>query len=84
MALEITMQSGNKYTWHVGSGIPIRYDEICAIQEIQADGDELYHIVKQYRNGQWGGNDTYSIPVPAKNKVVRWFGDFAKTIAANL
>lgn len=46
---------------------------------IQADGDELDAILYTFLSD--GG---YTIPVPRDNRVVRWYGDIAKTIYFNL
>lgn len=43
------------------------------VREVQADGDELQIIQEQFTN----------TPM-SKNRVVRWFGDDAKFIVANL
>jgi hypothetical protein len=45
------------------------------IDFIQADCDELDAIWERFHE---------SIPMPVKNKVVRWYGDIAKTIYFNL
>ena len=57
--------------WHVGeliTGI-----NICQVVEIQADGDELELIKKNFTN----------LP-GSKGPIIRWYGDHAKFIAANL
>lgn len=59
--------------WHVGEVFPIfPVDVLDAIVMVQADGHELEHI---YEKTNW-----VRIPRP----VVKWFGDDAKFIVANL
>jgi hypothetical protein len=60
--------------WHVGQPNPINFHNVNKVVEVQADGDELLFIATQFRN----------IPMALKPSVVRWFGDDAKFIAANL
>ena len=70
--------------WHVGENFPIPYKNIKDVVEIQADSDELEHIQHIFRNTNVDTTSPiYSIPMP-KIRVVRWFGDIAKTIAATL
>lgn len=60
-------------TWHVGQSMPIAYANVPLVREIQADNDELDRIRRQISN------------VPTCNqRVVRWFGDDARFIVANL
>ena len=58
--------------WHIGEEVPYLSitDEVVFVQ---ADGDELRHIVDNF----------LGIPM-AKRKVVRWTGDAANFIAHNL
>jgi len=81
--LSIIFQSGKGRVWHVGEENPVTFIETNAVQEIQADGDELDHIKNMF--GQ--PDDAYGKPtypnIP-NNRVVRLFGDFARTIIGNL
>jgi hypothetical protein len=62
---------------HIGEIIPARnpYD----VLELQADCDELIAIRNLFASDR-----TFTIPMPQCNRVVRWFGDIARTIYANL
>lgn len=71
--LNIVFQSGRSREWHVGEESPVGYAEVIAISEIQADGHELEHI-----------KNMFDQPILPKGRVVRIFGDLAKTIVANL
>jgi hypothetical protein len=52
---------------------------------IQADGDELNHILNQYTIASHGENAlSITVPFPVGKKVVRWYGDIARTILLNL
>lgn len=59
--------------WHIGEKNPIPYNGVNSVIDIQADGDELRHIQSSFTN----------IPI-ANVRVMRWFGDIARTIIANL
>lgn len=59
--------------WHVGEPSPIEHQDACGVTEVQADGDELLHVIDLFAG----------IPV-RERRVLRWFGDDAKFIAANL
>ncbi len=63
-----------EYNWHVGEKNPINRKSIAMINEVQADGDELDYIYTHIPN----------LPAFPERKSVRWFGDDAKFIAANL
>lgn len=73
--LSIQFHSGVERTWHVGKKVPISYQEVNAVNDIQADGHELEHILCMF------DHSNFLIP---KGRVVRIFGDLAKTIVANL
>jgi hypothetical protein len=60
-----------EYQWHVGEPTPNVKEDIVAVQ---ADGDELDRITKDFDN----------IPCPKHKRVVRWFGEMATFIARNL
>ena len=63
---------GVEQMWHVGEDLTLA-GSVYDVQEVQADGDELVEIYEQdlaYRSR-------------VKN-MVRWFGDQAKYIVANL
>jgi hypothetical protein len=59
--------------WHVGESNPVKYFELEDVVVVQADGHELELIAS------WSG-----VPIPKDRRVVRWFGDTAKFIVANL
>lgn len=85
MALIITFSSGILREWHLGQRKPLRDDEIKAITKIEADGDEFYHIQDMFSTRD-GISKIISCSIPMvnyKNKMT-WYGDFAKTIIANL
>jgi hypothetical protein len=64
-----------EYTWHVGEyNIKLTSSDLSRVSCVQADGDELDYILRNFKN----------IPVSTNVTVVRWFGDVAKFIAANL
>jgi hypothetical protein len=84
MALYITYENKEEREWHVGQVSP---DGWRRVSHIQADGHELEHIVDRYQCGGQRGNaqtHCYSIPMPMNRRVVRWCGDIAKIIVANL
>ena len=85
MAYSVKMKSGTICTWHIGQTLPpIKIDSVVSLQ---ADGDELEHIVDQYQCGGQRANTAtycYSIPMPMDKPVVTWYGDIAKTIIVNL
>ena len=59
--------------WHVGDMEPRAAEFISEVTQVQADGDELDFIRKQFKN------------LPDTNRaVVCWFGDHAKFIVAHL
>ena len=84
MALYIVTEGQQEKVFHVPFK---RFDDnlIYSVSHIQADGDELEHIKyvftmkdkNQFKSG-------YSVPMPREERVVRWYGDIAKTILANL
>jgi hypothetical protein len=74
--LSIKFKSGVERIWHIHEPNPITYYEVNAIDEIQADGDELEYIHNMFLL-------THSLPIP-KGRVIRWFGDYAKLIVGNL
>jgi hypothetical protein len=74
MALNILMESGRSVEWHVGESNPIEWDKTVFVETVQADGHELEHIKALFGP---------TLPT-AKGRVVRWFGDDAKTIVGNL
>jgi hypothetical protein len=71
--LSVIHKSGRVLQWHTGenfAGIRTLSNEIS---NVQADGDELEHIKRNFSN------------IPMTNKpVIKWFGDDAKFIVANL
>lgn len=61
--------------WYIGSEFPVQYTDVAGVIEIQADGDELSRIEQLFPN----------LPLMPKGKrVVRFFGDTAKSIASAL
>jgi hypothetical protein len=66
--------STNELAWHVGQKIQLMTPAIQAIVEVQADGDELKHIMGCMDN----------VPNNRFKPTNRWFGDMAKFIAVNL
>lgn len=60
--------------WYVGKDNPVSFHEVYDVMEVQADGDELLHIFH-----------CNPILMPQySSSVIRWFGDDAKFIVANL
>ncbi len=92
MAYYAVMKSGTEHQWHTQNEVPeMIYRNIENVEMLQADGHELQHIIDQYgykTQAKYGIGDTvtfcYSIPMPKNVQVVRWYGDIAKTIIANL
>ena len=79
--LAIIFQSGRERQWHVGSPSPINGEpEVDAIKYIQADGHELDHIKLHFADG----DANPAIPMVRGQRVLRWYGDIAKTIITNL
>lgn len=61
-------------TWHTGEPCPVPFANIKNVEEIQADGGELELILRVCQN----------IPVATTTNVMRWFGDDARFIVANV
>lgn len=83
MALYIVTTKKPDFEWHIGERLELSPEYINTIQYIQADGDELEHIVIEFTLI----SNTYAnitIPLPKTKRVVKWYGDIAKTIIANL
>lgn len=59
--------------YHVGDKVDYNWEEdrISMIEHIQADGHELNAIVRMFQG---------TIPLPIGGRVVRWYGDLARTI----
>jgi hypothetical protein len=73
----------NQFETHIPfKNLPTLVNE--EIDFIQADGDELDHILFQFLNGSNPFSMNFTIPVPKDREVVRWYGDIAKTIYYNL
>lgn len=66
-----------QFKWHIGEDFPPDFKPLEVLY-VQADGDELLFIHRLFLND--GGP---TIPFPNK-RVVRWYGDIAKTIAWNV
>ena len=60
---------------HVGQAVQFSLAEAFAVDVVQADGDELISLLGMFPNIH---------QPPAETRVVRWFGDEARFIAANL
>lgn len=69
-----TDDSWNQHSseWHVGEEKPKA--EAQFVTSVQADGDELHHILMEFQN----------LPQSTHKKVVSWYGDHAKFIVGNL
>lgn len=72
--LAIIFKTIREKHWHVGQSSFITENEIDSIKFIQADGHELDHIKNMVGN---------SGMIP-EGRVVKIYGDMAKTIVANL
>ena len=73
----IQRNDGSYFEWHVGGSHPFGADNYSAITDIahvQADGDELEFVNTSFTNLRTRQN----------KRVVRFYGDDAKTIAGNL
>lgn len=68
-------ENKKEFTWHIGEETKHFHRNAEVFNMVQADGDELMHIVSLF-----GPN----MPVPTGKRVVRWYGDFARTILGNL
>lgn len=93
MALTIIFENNVAREWNIGQPSPIMYDEAHIVKEIAASGDELERIqaifgftfMSSANDGKHMQiNWCYSIPMPKHKKHVRWIGEIAKNIAANL
>ncbi|MFA5403946.1 MAG: hypothetical protein WC358_03325 [Ignavibacteria bacterium] len=62
-----------KGEYHIGDVLDLGWEDslIRDIEFIQADGHELNAIVKMFQG---------TIPIPQGLRVVRWYGDIARTI----
>lgn len=86
MALYIIHTDGRynmEAIWHVGESTTMNMPELSTITHIQADGDELEYIKELFRL-EMTGVPHYTIPMPLDRSLVTWYGDFARTIIANL
>ena len=61
--------------WHVGESLSISPTEMPFVESLQADCDELEHIVNLFM----GADGNCTIPI-SKRRVNCWYGDIAKTI----
>ncbi len=71
--LYIVTNNGNEYSRHIQDDLP-KLEKGEWVLEIQADGHELAVILQQIEG----------IPNAPQQRVVRWFGDHAQFIYANL
>lgn len=74
MALNIVFNNNSIKEWHVNNLKPLQNGEIEHIKYIQASGHEL-ELIRNTFNG--------TIP-DIKGYIMKWYGDIAKTIIANL
>jgi len=58
--------------WHVGE--TLRHPASQGVESVQAEGDELEYILNNFRN----------LPNAPACRVVKWFGEHAQFIVANL
>lgn len=67
------ISDGDWKDYHVGDKVDLEWedDRIPKIEYVQADGHELEAIVKLFQE---------SIPLPRRSRVIRWYGDLARTI----
>lgn len=72
--LYIKLPEGESTTWYTGERCPVAFADIKNVEEIQADGGELDLILRVCQN----------IPVVTTTNVMRWFGDDARFIVANV
>jgi hypothetical protein len=79
----VETSEGTKHQkWHATFHVPFERTAIGQVRtelvtEVQADGDELTHV-------EWKFNNLPMPKVITGHTVVRWFGDDAKFIVANL
>lgn len=78
MALYIQYTDKSHVMLHINTIRPVNLENNRAIEFIQADGHELELIQNTFRI-----NGRYTIPMTNK-KIVKWHGDIARTIIANL
>lgn len=75
--LVITMKEGTvgrkEHEWHIGEPRPSGLN-LLQVQEIQADGDELDHIKRNFDN----------LPIANHVRVVRWYSEHARFILSHL
>ena len=63
------------HEWHVGMPFPLPFGtDIQGVVEVQADCDELNFVCEHFRD----------LPIRITRSTMRWFGDDAKFIVANL
>jgi len=85
LAIKFKLSKGFSRTWHIGELMPVSIDSIEDIVMIQADGDELTHIINQYTTLHLNNTiDICTIPLIPNIRVMRWCGSIAQTIIANL
>lgn len=75
--LTILTSNGEEHNFHVGQERDILALRLTEISLIEADGDELQHILSRFTIA-----NQFTIPVPNK-RICRWYGDIAKTIWIN-
>lgn len=88
MALTIWNKTRNKeHNYHVQSFKELRYSNISLTDDyfmIQADGHELTHILNNFVNIPKLAVDSEIGDNTSRGYVMRWFGDDAKFIIANI
>jgi hypothetical protein len=75
--LSNSYMSINNRTWHVGEKAPLSYHEVQFVGEIQAHGDELYHLMSKFDTPDSTG-------LFSNLRVQRWFEDEAKRLVSML
>ena len=61
--------------WHIGEPFPVSYRDIEKVVELQADGNELHHLMRKFKTPDATG-------LFSKLTVQRWFGDEAKRLTS--
>lgn len=78
--LYVIFNDNREVTWHVGYKEDLARIKQAApeVREIQADGDELERILRNFTIGERS-------TIPRTSALVQsWYGDLAKTIILNL
>ena len=73
----IRAKTGNTFaelTWWVGGDRPLAIEDVILVVEVQADGDELAYIKRNFEN----------LPMRVNKPEVTWYGDDARFIVGNI